>query len=90
MAAIFARETNGDNSILVGETLKMQNSKNKSDCSKNRQHHTVHYHAKRLKIATVVSALFVKKMKKRKKKQIQSRFYLFNVGWLLCTENSNM
>ena len=67
MAAIFARETNGDNLIPVGETLKMQNSKNKSDCSKNRQHHTVHYHAKRLKIvATVVSALFFKKNEEKK------------------------
>ena len=34
MAAIHARGKNGDNSILVGEGLKMQNSQQKSDCSK--------------------------------------------------------
>ena len=48
MAAIYARETNGDNSILVGEGLKMQNSNNKNQTvattkktRKNTQRHTL-------------------------------------------------
>ena len=35
MAAIHARGKNGDNSILVGKGLKMQNSQTKLNCCKN-------------------------------------------------------
>ena len=35
MAAIYAREKNGDNSILVGKGLKMQNKQKKIKYSKN-------------------------------------------------------
>ena len=43
MAAIYAREKNGDNSILVGEGLKMQNGKKNQtvDC-RNTQRHTLY------------------------------------------------
>ena len=35
MAAIYAREKNGDNSILVGKGFKMQNNKTKLKYSKH-------------------------------------------------------
>ena len=36
MAAIHARGKNGDNSIMVGKGLKMQNSQKELNCSKKK------------------------------------------------------